>query len=709
MAVSNQDKGRSHLGVAINVVVSIALAVILVGLLQWIAYSYNSRADLTQSSVNTLSNSTRSMLSSLDSDIRLTSLYYETDVEDKDQDRYRTTVGDLLALYRGANRSRIEVQSINPLKDLDARKEVFSRLAELPKFKAESAGHKQVIDTFLNDMQGRIATIVSDELAQLETFKALEGTDARLVAQVKLLYGQIQSDLTEGGQAINDAMASEIPSLGAVTTVIQRNYSSVLDAFGDVIAVGSQIATVPGQITPQVGAFFSEAAEQYAEITKAMEAEKQKIEELPTLTFDEIVRSIQSETANPILVEANGDARVVPFYAVWKSANPQAVPAGGADRMFLGEQKITSAILQLTQKQQPAVVFVRHGGQPLLTSLPMRGQPTAAFAQMKVQLEDANFGVYEWDLATQNTMPEITPPPSRTIFVVLRPTPPMPGQMGQPSQDPPFTPDELESLKKAMGDSPRAIFLAGFLPGMGWMPTTYEYADYLADNWGIESRCERTLFVAEQEKPGEFRLTRDPVHMEDVIFSDNPIATSVAASKVSFPWVSPIDITEKLPEGVKTEKLAWLASNEGLWSIADVAFYAEQLKQPTNPIVKNESDYTGEFTIAAMASKGEGKIIVVGSSSFAEDEVAMATEIVPTSQGFLFRQRNPGNAAFFINSLHWLNDKAKWINLGTPINRSTIAIDRNSGEMKFVRGFVYIIWPGLAMCIGLIVWFVRRR
>ena len=63
------------------------------------------------------------------------------------------------------------------------------------------------------------------------------------------------------------------------------------------------------------------------------------------------------------------------------------------------------------------------------------GMPAAPYSAMKQQLEDANFVVEEWDLKTKDTPPEIDPAPTRTIYVVFKPTPPQRGPMGQPSQE----------------------------------------------------------------------------------------------------------------------------------------------------------------------------------------------------------------------------------------------------------------------------------
>ena len=72
--------------------------------------------------------------------------------------------------------------------------------------------------------------------------------------------------------------------------------------------------------------------------------------------------------------------------------------AGFDRRAFKGEEKLTSAILRATHKEQTAVVFTRYGGTPLFLGRFMPGQPPAPYTSMKQQLEDANFIVEEWDV-----------------------------------------------------------------------------------------------------------------------------------------------------------------------------------------------------------------------------------------------------------------------------------------------------------------------
>jgi hypothetical protein len=706
MAVNSGKTTGATIAVGANVVTMIVLAVALVVGIQWIGYHYSTRADLTSSGVNSLSPATLSVVKGLDGEVRLTSLYFKTDIEDKDQQRYRDRIADLLDLYRATNRSKVTVETINPLRDLEKRKALLLRVAKLPKFEEEAAGHKKAIEKFQSDLASRLGELLKGELEQIKGFGTLAGEDAQLIGQVEQLYNQVQGDLQQATQELKDALATEAPAYGSATTAIQQMYGNVTRLLKSVTSAADQLKAASAKYSPAVVAFFGGAAERYSKLLEDLEAEQTAMGALPQLDLENLIRDIRSDTSNALIVEAGGGAKAVPFGDIWPPADPNSQPKGFSDRRFLGEQKLTSAVLHLTHKEKPAVVFIRHGGPPLFAGGFMPGMPQAAFGEMKEVLEDANFSVNEWDLATQEEMPKIDPPATRTLFVVLRPTPSQRNPFGQQPNEPQFTPDKLEKVKKALGDKPRVLFLAGWLPMMGSMPAPYEFADYLKSDWGIEAPGDRLVLSAEQVEPGKFRFERDPLLVDDAVFGDAAIVKSLHSAKVAFPVVSPIQIADPLPEGVKVDRLAWTDTNEGTWSVSDLSYYVQQARRDF--VIRSPSDYTGQFTIALAATKGDAKAVVISSSDFASDRVAFQMELAMTANGLSMRARNPGNPALFVNSLHWLNDNVEWMNLGSPVDQSTITIDPKSGAMRGVQAAVALV-PIAVMLCGVAVWMVRRR
>ena len=153
----------------------------------------------------------------------------------------------------------------------------------------------------------------------------------------------------------------------------------------------------------------------------AVQEEQDSLGKLEPPKIDTLLSQLQP-TGNAVLVETDKDAMVVDFSSIWPPLNPQM--SGGQarfqERAFKGEEKVTSAILRATHKEQTAVIFVRYGGPPLFFGGFMPGQPPAPYGQLKARLEDANFAVYEWDPKSSDVAPPMDPEPTRTLHVVVQ-------------------------------------------------------------------------------------------------------------------------------------------------------------------------------------------------------------------------------------------------------------------------------------------------
>jgi hypothetical protein len=453
--------------------------------------------------------------------------------------------------------------------------------------------------------------------------------------------------------------------------------------------------------------FLAGAQERYQPLIDQLDAAVEKAGDLPRLDLDDVARQLAAD-ANAIVVETETDAKVLSFTDVWTPVDPQAsMSMAFKDRAFGGEQKLSSAILQLTKPEKTAVVFVRHGGGPLFMGGFMPGQPPAPYGQVKTHLEDLNFTVHEWDLANQTEPPEIDPPPLRIVYLVLKPTSQPPNPMMRQQQPTPFGDPQKNAILEAIADSGRALFLVGWYPGqLGAFPAPYEYGAYLKDDWGIEVNSGVLLLQATPVGPDRYQFQRSPIHMTQPRFSDHAIVGILGTMQTSLPLVAPLELAVSPPQDVDLEKLFWCESRDGLWGVKNIRPYQEQLRNEY--VVKAEGDLEGPFTLAAAASKGDAKVVVISAREFCTDREAFAQEMVLGSQGLRIRPRNPGNLTLLVNSLHWLNDNTEIMNLGRPIDTGSLAIAKGP-TYSFLRVLAYGIWPGLAVVCGGAVWLVRRR
>ena len=161
------------------------------------------------------------------------------------------------------------------------------------------------------------------------------------------------------------------------------------------------------------------------------------------------------------------------------------------------------------------------------------------------------------------------------------------------------------------------------------------------------------------------------------------------------------------PEGVELKRLVRLPERDGIWGVKSLQTYQEQLRQ-REYLTRAEGDLEPPFDLAAAATKGDAKIVVISSADFAVDIVAFARTMSIGPQGFTIRSRNPGNVSLLVNSLHWLNDNTQFMNIGKPIDAAVLQIGGKS-TVRSVQVLTIFVWPMLALVCGGIAWWVRRR
>ena len=91
MAIENQSSSK-RIKIGANVTIATVLVFAIVAVCQmFVHYLPAMRMDMTSTRINSLSDATENLLGNLDTNVRLTSLYFETDLEDEDQPHFRRT------------------------------------------------------------------------------------------------------------------------------------------------------------------------------------------------------------------------------------------------------------------------------------------------------------------------------------------------------------------------------------------------------------------------------------------------------------------------------------------------------------------------------------------------------------------------------------------------------------------------------------------
>lgn len=697
-----------------NVGVAVALAVALVAALQWGAYTFDARADLTSTGVNSLSDGTQKLLDSLESEVRLTSLYYKRQPESEAQVKFRSAVADLIELYRSMNPGKVRVEYINPVQDHKALEEMWSRLRTIPKFAEQFEPYRKVIEQFRTEIAPEAAELIAQELQTItiQSNTWTEGREAAYLGVVRNYFEGHQQTLSRTQESVKIADRRDLPDYAGAVASIRVLYGDLGGIAEDLDAAKNpQIRSLVSQ-SPDFGQYLEGVVARFRPLTEKLGGLLPKPEELPKLDFEQVARQFSSD-GNCILVEAVGkDARLVSFADTWP-LHERAVAAKDefSRHEFRGEERISSEILRMVQEQKAAVIFVRHGGPALffagMPMGPMNARPP--YARMRSHLEDLSFTVHEWDLQASTTPPAIEPEPAQRLYVVLKPAPPE-QSMGRPPQAPPFGDEQRRAVLNALGDNGKALFMTGWVPGAAnpMMPTGgYEYAEYLRDTWGIDILASRLILDARPVGPQEFDVNYTSMLLSQLSAGDNVMVTSLDASQTALVRAAPLEVAKDRPEGVAVESLLIARPRDGLWAVEDVAALDQQLAQEGH-VTKTPDMLTGPFNVATAAKKGDARIVVVSSEYFAMDDLAFAQVPVLTARGLGSTYVNPGNVALFVNALHWLAGNTQWMNLGRPIDMRVIDIAEGP-SLTFVKVLSYGIWPALALLSGGIVWMIRRR
>ena len=740
MAVA-MNASRRRLMFGANVLFSIVLALGVLIMAVYLAGRFKTQFDWTSSGMNSLSPRTVKLIKGVDQDVRITALYtvlseYDT-LAQKRQDR----VDDLLDLYESVGGSYITAVLLDPMKDQSKLQPILDRLKNKTAYKDEAAPHDAVLSgltQFSEDLQ----RLLQSEIELMRDIAAPFQHDKFAVIQRNLQI--ILGEAPEEAEQIMAPLNGELPEYGRAIQELKTYLPRVQTVLADVRSWATSAAAAAGPQTPENAVnFYRDAGNRYADILGRIDKMMEDSKDLQQVELEKIYSKLRGGVRSPvILVETESEARVLSLQEVWpfRRDSSAPLPEDGDTREFAGEQAISSAVLQLTQKEKTAIVFTYWGGPSPLTpdfsqlnamTMSLRQMPTAPYQRVNLGLKEANFVTAEWNVQKDKQPPTIENA-ARVIYVVFRPTP---QQSAAPNRPPPpgMSPADKALIMAAVNQSGLGFFLAGWTqPSMNPMQMgaggKYEFGDYLADKWGIDVKAD-FLTIAFQPIPGKpglsaprnnrsaFALSTNAMP-EQLRFTEHEIVRPLQSLDSFFWQVAPIEILsgERAVTGVTVSPLIEVAPSEDIWAIADIMAVNRdfQTKRGTSPRDSDMPAAPNGFPIAVAAEKTDGdkasRVIVVTSENFATDEIAFQRGLVQVGNALRLITLNPGNFEFLMNGLHWLAGDAERISIG-PASSDIPRLSelKEGGTAQFCRVFLVGIWPGLMLLAGGGVWLIRRR
>jgi len=692
------------LNVLVAAVAAIGVAVLLNALVVW---SYDRidpaakrwvRYDLTATRAYSLSPQTLRVLGNLEGEHRIVTNFRADRVSAAALQRVR----DLIDEYARFS-NRISVRHLDPSYDVVERDRFFGRIEAI--FADQLAPAKQVLPAALDEMarlQGVFTEAEQALLPLLEDPSTETGQTRQLLRTLVARSQEMRTALASERQLYREELDQPLPGYDEIATGITSTIGSAEQLLGAAVQFIGKAVEQPGVPNSAKEAMLAVSEQMTAAQAKVTDATR-SLEGLERVDrYEEARGTLLSQES--VAVMAEDDVRVIPVSEMFREADPEAVERTGSTELpFVGEERLTGALVSLGLDHAPLVVFLNGNPQPMMR----RG----GFSYVADRARAANFEVKEWNAAGtptpygQSMPPGPIPEPAegqRAIYIALpflpsqNPQAMMSGQEGRQA-----VADALAGRLEA-GDAAMVFLFPDFAASFSQANPVSE----LIEGWGITAQMDRLIVHETPAREGRTQATSS--FEVDRWRGELPVSEALSGLPGVFQLASPLNLDEQT-EGIDQLQELIALSKPRMWSIAG-AMSAEEVRDAEyDPQTAAE-----RFTIGAAAERDEARLIVFSEPMFAMDGMTTYGSSPFRNGPFAaldpFGQAAfPGNTELFINSLYWLAGLDEMIAAGAR-TQDIRRIDEVSDEaMITYRTTLLAGMPAAALLAGLVVWAVRRR
>ena len=630
-----------------NVTIAVAAAVLIVILINIIGYKrlFNLRWDLTASHRWSLSEQTRKVVKDLEGEYRVVTLLSEANV-------YHKQAKDLIAEY-GYLSDQLVVQEIDPSNEARML-EFYGDL--LDGYKSQLAPLKDAVEQGKESIGG-LSQEVQEQLELLEKVLADPAlSDARQkesIREVVQAFSRFGSEVGDFTKSLTKSLESELPDYTGAISALKRNLSDNDQTLFAVVVkrfeAATEQASTPASVKDRLLQVLPRLAETRKNVSKAL---AQLEAAAPVEEYDKLRGQIGPETV--VLIGPEGKApRVVSVNEMFKRPDSQqsrqADEQGGRPELtFLGEEKITGALVAMALKEAPLVVFVAATQESALG-------PRGNYENVASRLRNMNFQVEEWSLVPKQgpygqMMPPGPPPEPKPGQKAVWIVPPVPGMNPMQQRNPGGGADQkvADQLKQRIeaGDGVMVMVTMSPMAGLGMPDPIGE----LVKTWDVTPQLDRMIL---RQVPGQGRRAGAVAQMDvDQWPVDLPITQALSGMPGVFLQTSPL-VLGSGGAGTEVWPLVRVSGN-GLWA-------ETKLSEGTPPTLDKETA-RDSFTIAAAIEKGGNRMIVVCDPMWATDRVTRYG--IGGLPAELTGVQFPANAELFVNSVFWLTKMDQLIAAG---------------------------------------------
>jgi hypothetical protein len=697
-----------------NVILSCVIVALLTAFVVYIAGRASWRADTTSSGDYSLKPQSVRLVQNLSQKVKIVGLFTKAEQgqekkvrEESREVRYRQ-VADLLQEYQAKSGGKVTVEMIDPITEYKKLDDLFNQVAH--KYSNDIGKYEEVMKTYPTTL-AEINRLAGEESDALE--KALPKTGDRkmiqTIGEVQLTVQVFPSLLDSLRDQVKRQLDLKVPDLAGAADAIRQSLTGLIDR-ADAVLDRFKEMQADAKVPENFKKYMTSAVPRYEQMKKAADELVKKIAGLGEIKqFDELRRNKE----NSIAVLGETDLRVIPMDSIYQLETGRT-PAGEAKLKprFAAEQQVSTALVALTTRDKKKVAFIRSGGAPLASNGPMGRGPLTEVADrlraygMDVMEKDVSGAWAMRAMQMQMQGAPVTPEPTDeqlkdAVWIVLV-TPQDPRQMMMNPAASALGPKVSEHLNRGGA----AMILVN--------PQT-EKMDFLKE-WGIEVKPDYMIVhdrvegqgAASEDYTSEWQREQPVYFIRE--YGDHLVTQPLNSLDGLFAFLVPVDTVAA--KGVKTTRVLPIPGTPRPWAEADINDPGADDKPLTfDPKKEPRPDLPGPLWAGAIAERedGKGRLIVLGSLTFALDAyVNMRDRPASQAQG-RFVARFPGNGELFTNGVFWLARMDGMIAMSPRALETPRVAPMKEGVRDFLRvGLMIILLPLGAVATGALVYLKRR-
>lgn len=353
--------------------------------------------------------------------------------------------------------------------------------------------------------------------------------------------------------------------------------------------------------------------------------------------------------SNPVLVNQlgiTGDGKIL----LQMGENQEIVT-------FASESELTGGLIRLQNPDKPVLYFLTGDGEH-----DTENSGDGAYTRVRQVLESKNYVVKTLNLQAENAIPE-----DARVVIVAGPLVPL-------------TENSVALIQEFLNNGGNLLLLANPVPLTQFGDQPDLLAEYLSSDWGITLNND---IVVDTNSPSS------PFFAVGAQYTAHPITEKMQGIAAIFPYSRSISVDSENTDVFPTALVFTIDQSWG-----ETNFEALQGQQAALAF-DDGTDLLGPMILAAAAenSNTDSRVVVFGSSSFAQDD----------NFGF------SGNGDMFVNAVDWSAEQDTLINLTTNTTQERTFNPPGSAQFILTIVSTVCVIPLAIIAAGVYAWAVRRR